>query len=332
MIYFFFYNFIFDSILLEYFKLSSNLQNKKLSSPDPQKKNTRYTVVRNSFTIDTRFPFTYKISYILSNQACKIRVRIYREGITIRSFTMHYEIADRLWISTSVGMNIDDHRRIRNRSVGISSLAESSPLFEKKERKKEEGRKKKKKKQINMKEKIQRSNRGPVTWVTWVTVVGDRQKWGWLLGFGSPMPHDRQHPCAPYLLLPSYLYTSAGLRRSRLMIRSARSERSSSRYIPRHKRHLRSGHVTHARHFSNRGHRENLDRYFGLISVNPNWFADSVGKTVDSVEIWKYNSREERERSTRVATNVYERFQGLKKWFVQIWRYWVEVKRIGYLE
>lgn len=101
MIYFFFYNFIFDSILLEYFKLSSNLQNKKLSSPDPQKKNTRYTVVRNSFTIDTRFPFTYKISYILSNQACKIRVRIYREGITIRSFTMHYEIADRLWISTS---------------------------------------------------------------------------------------------------------------------------------------------------------------------------------------------------------------------------------------
>lgn len=72
-------------------------------------------------------------------------------------------------------------------------------------------------------------------------------------------------------------------------------ERSSSRYIPRHKRHLRSGHVIHARHFSSRGHRENLDRYFGLISVNPNWFADSVGKTVDSVEIWKYNARGERE-------------------------------------
>ena len=34
------------------------------------------------------------------------------------------------------GMNIDDHRGIRNRSVGISSLAESPP-FEKKERKRE---------------------------------------------------------------------------------------------------------------------------------------------------------------------------------------------------
>lgn len=42
-------------------------------------------------------------------------------------------------------MNIDDHRGIRNRSVGISSLAESPP-FEKKEKKK---KRKKRKREIN---------------------------------------------------------------------------------------------------------------------------------------------------------------------------------------
>lgn len=55
IIYFFFYNLIVNSILLEHFKLSSKTYKTKTPSFSTRpKKNTQYTVLRNSFTIDTR--------------------------------------------------------------------------------------------------------------------------------------------------------------------------------------------------------------------------------------------------------------------------------------
>lgn len=145
-IYFFFYNFIFDSILLQYFKLSSNLQNKKPFILHQTQKNTQYTVLRNSFTIDTRFsihiqniihPFKPGLWNTSSNLSRGNYNPLVHDALRDRrSFMNIYEH----------GMNIDDHRGIRNRSVGISSLAESPP-FEKKERKKK--KRKKRKREIN---------------------------------------------------------------------------------------------------------------------------------------------------------------------------------------
>lgn len=70
MIYFFFYNFIFDSILLEYFKLSSNLQNKKLSSfstrPKKKKKkihDTQSFVIHSQSIPDSHSHTKYHTSF-----------------------------------------------------------------------------------------------------------------------------------------------------------------------------------------------------------------------------------------------------------------------------
>lgn len=142
-IYFFFYNFIFDSILLQYFKLSSNLQNKKPFILHQTQKNTQYTVLRNSFTIDTRFshshtkyhtsfqtrPVKYEFEFIERElQSARSRC-ITRSPIVYEYLRARYEYRRPSWNTKSISRHFLTRR--------VSTFREERKKKKRKKRKRE---------------------------------------------------------------------------------------------------------------------------------------------------------------------------------------------------
>ena len=155
---------------------------------------------------------------------------------------------------------------------------------------KEEGRRKKK-----IWKKVWRSNRSPVTWVTWVTVVGERQKWA---GARLQEPHAARSatPLAAISLVSSYLYTLPGCGFLRGVWGFARCFACSLRALhldtPHHKCHRRSVHVTYARHFPGRPSWELQGRSILHVIGEFQLIRGSVGNRVQKKNGWFYGNLE----------------------------------------
>lgn len=114
MIYFFFYNFIFDSILLEYFKLSSNLQNKKLSSfstrPKKKKKkihDTQSFVIHSQSIPDSHSHTKYHTSFQTRPvkyefEFIERELQSARSRCITRSPIVYEYLRASVWISTTI--------------------------------------------------------------------------------------------------------------------------------------------------------------------------------------------------------------------------------------